>query len=48
MITLDKELSDLQARAAKGENVQAAFDANLAKREKLLGDQPQRSWPIPA
>jgi hypothetical protein len=45
---LDAELADINARAAKGENVQALFEANLAKREKLFGKEAQRSWPPPA
>lgn len=46
--TLDRELADIQARAKKGENVDALFQANLDKRAKLLGKDPQRSWPPPA
>jgi hypothetical protein len=48
MATLDRELADIQARGARGENVQADFEANLAKRAKLAGTEQTRSWPPPS
>lgn len=45
---LDQELAEIDAKKAKGEitsaQAQAMFEANLAKREKLYGKEPTRSF----